>query len=297
MRKRAAFTLLELLIVLTIVSVLLGLLIPAVQKVRAAAGRLSCTNNLKQIGLASHHYASAHGDFPPGVFPPSDLLFGLNIHVALLPYLEQNALYQQAESDCATMPITHLAPPHVGLRTLVKTYQCPVDSRQSFLHRIPQGSVVAVTGYLGVSGVGEEERPSGMIYTFSRTRIRDVSDGTSNTLYFGERPPTPDYRCSWWYMSFAHVASEPFLPINAVRGMPEGTSLGADYLACHPGPYAFTPGDTTSVCHAYHFWSMHPGGANFAFADSSVRFITYAANDIMPALATRAGGEVVQLPD
>ncbi len=297
MRKRSAFTLVEVLVVIAIIAVLIGLLLPAVQKVRGAAARMQCANNLKQIALASHNYESACGVLPPGAILPPDPLYYLNAHVALLPYLEQDSLYRQAQADCETMPITHLAPPHVGLRTLVKAYQCPADERQASLHRASNGVVVALTGYLGVSGVGDENRPSGVIYTGSRTRLTDITDGTTNTLFFGERPPTPDYLCSWWYMGFAHTASEAFLPVRALRGFPEGSSLGAPYYACGPGPYTFANGDLTSVCHAYHFWSRHPGGAQFAFCDGSVRFVRYEGDPILSALATRSGGETASLPD
>jgi prepilin-type processing-associated H-X9-DG protein len=98
-------------------------------------------------------------------------------------------------------------------------------------------------------------------------------------------------------MGYAAVVSEPFLPVRALRGIPEGSTLGAPYLACPPGPYAYTDGDLKSVCHAYHFWSRHPGGAHFAFCDGSVKFLRYSADAVLPALATRAGGEVAVVPD
>lgn len=295
MRTRSGFTLIELLVVIAIIGVLLGLLLPAVQSVRTTAARMQCQNNLKQIALATHHYESERGRFPPGDIPSPDPLIGLSTHVALLPYLEQEPVYRQALADCAAMPITHLAPPHVGIRTLVKSYQCPADDRQAWLHRNANGYVVALTGYLGVSGLGTDpdSRPSGVFYPGSTTKITDISDGTTSTLMFGERPPTPDYLGGRWYMGYARTVGDPYLPVRALRGTPEGSSLGSAYYACPLGPYTYADGDLTSVCHAYHFWSRHTGGANFAFCDGSVHFLRYSANDILPALATGAGGEVV----
>lgn len=291
---RRAFSLIELLVVIAIVATLIGLLLPAVQKVRAAADQMSCKNNLKQLGLATHNYESANGVLPPGVILPPDPLMALNLHVAILPYIEQDNLYSQALLDCKNFPITHLAPPHRGLKSLVKTYQCPADDRQGYLHRTSNGYVVAVTGYLGVSGTGESES-NGIYYAGSKTAVTDIRDGTSNTIAWGERPPTPDYLGSWWYMAYGATVSEPFLPVRALRGFPEGSTLG-DYYSCGLGPYAYKEGNLRNRCDAYHFWSVHTGGANFAFCDGSVKFLKYSADAILPALATRAGGEVVEAP-
>ena len=128
------------------------------------------------------------------------------------------------------------------------------------------------------------------------TRITDITDGTSNTLAWGERPPTPDYLGAWWYSGYAALISDSVLPVRAYRGIPEGSTLG-DYYSCPPGPYDFKQGDLNNRCDGYHFWSTHSGGANFALADGSVRFLSYSANSILPALATRNGGEAVGLPE
>ncbi len=303
MRIRSAFTLIELLVVIAIVAVLVSLLLPAVQKVRSAAARMSCQNNLKQIALAAHNYESARGALPPGTINPPDPLSGLSVHVALLPYLEQDAIYRRASADCLNYPVTYIAPPHAGLHTLVKTFQCPADDRQQYRHRTSKGDVVALTGYLGVSGLGSDPyilksgyRMSGVIYSGSRTRVTDITDGTANTLLFGERPPSPDYQCGWWYMFSALTIGETFLPVRGLRGYADGSASLPAYGACPPGPYPYTNGDINNICDANHFWSVHTGGANFAFCDGSVKFLTYSADAILPALATRAGGEVVEAP-
>lgn len=300
MIRRAAFTLVELLVVIGIIAVLIGLLLPAVQNVRSAAARTQCQNNLKQIALATHNYESARGVLPPGVIAGPDPQYGLNVHVALLPHLEQEAISQQSIIDCRNYPITYITPPHAGLRTQVKVYQCPADDRQQYLHRTSKGDVVALTGYLGVSGLGSDPfilgfgfRMSGVIYSGSRTKMTDITDGTTNTLLFGERPPSPDYLCGWWYtFSYLNIGS-PYLPVRGMRGYADGSAGLPEYGACPPGPYAYASGDINNICDANHFWSRHSGGANFAFCDGSVKFLRYSADAILPALATRAGGEVV----
>jgi prepilin-type N-terminal cleavage/methylation domain-containing protein len=294
--RRSAFSLVELLVVISILAILMGLLLPATQKVRAAATAVLCKNNLKQINLACLSYESAHGELPPSIISPPDHMYALNLHVAILPYLEQQSLFDRASQDCKTFPITHLAPPHQGLKTLVRVYQCPADQRQSWLHRTDNGHVVALTGYLGISGVGRYPQSNG-VYNLSHTvRITDITDGTSNTISWGERPPTSDYLAGWWYMGYAAVVSEPVLPVRAERGIPEGSTIGA-YNSCPPGPYDFVQGDLNNRCDGYHFWSTHSGGAHFGVADGSVRFIGYSANAILPVLATRNGGETVRLPE
>jgi prepilin-type N-terminal cleavage/methylation domain-containing protein/prepilin-type processing-associated H-X9-DG protein len=294
--RRTAFTLVELLVVIAIIAILIGLLLPATQKVRAAAAMIQCRNNLKQINLACFNYESSRGLLPPAFIQDEGPLKSLNLHVAILPYVEQQPAYDQAVADGKAYPILTLPPPHLGQQTLIKVYQCPADSRQGFLHRTSKGNIVATTGYLGVSGTKRYEPMDGVYGLGTNVKITDITDGTSNTIAWGERPPTPDYIGSWWYSSYASLISEPVLQVNALRGIPEGSTLG-DYYSCPPGPYAFAAGDLNNRCDGYHFWSVHTGGANFAVADGSVRFIRYSATGMLHALATRNGGEVVPLPD
>jgi prepilin-type processing-associated H-X9-DG protein len=120
----------------------------------------------------------------------------------------------------------------------------------------------------------------------------DIRDGTANTLMAGERPPSPDYWYGWWYASGFAGSGDTTL---GVRERNDNHDPGMSQ--CAAGPYNFRAGLPTDMCDAFHFWSLHSGGANFAFCDGSVRFLSYSVDPIMPALATRAGGETVMIPD
>ena len=125
----------------------------------------------------------------------------------------------------------------------------------------------------------------------SAVRFGDVTDGLSQTVMAGERPPSPDNHFGWWYAGQGQSfdASADFL-----LGVRDGNRTFRA-PTCKAGPYSFGPGKSDDMCDTFHFWSLHSGGANFAFCDGSVRFLRYDADAILPALATRAGGEVVAL--
>jgi prepilin-type processing-associated H-X9-DG protein len=122
------------------------------------------------------------------------------------------------------------------------------------------------------------------MYADSNVRLTDITDGSSNTVMVGERPPSPNLYWGWWSWG----------PIDAAMGVRNTAWVYADCLV--PDHYR-PPNGNGDWCDSHHYWSYHEGGANWLFADGSVRFLTYQANNILPALSTRAGGEVVAVPN
>jgi prepilin-type N-terminal cleavage/methylation domain-containing protein/prepilin-type processing-associated H-X9-DG protein len=296
MRRRTAFTLIELLVVIAIIAVLMGLVLPAVQKVRAAAARASCQNNLRQVGIALHHYHDSNAALPPGVTPADagERFPRLSWLGRLLPYVEQQPLWEVTRGAYATRPQDPFSSPHAGISTPIKLFGCPADSRVSTTQTTYRGLNVALTSYLGSSG-RDFRTPDGALFKGSRVKFTDITDGTSNTLMVGERPPSPDYWYGWWYAGYGQQDTGS---ADVVLGVQELRDLADPYTAsCPDGPYHFALGMLTNQCDIFHFWSPHAGGANFLFVDGAVRFVPYTASPLMPALATRAGGETVAVPD
>jgi prepilin-type processing-associated H-X9-DG protein len=213
----------------------------------------------------------------------------------LLPYLEQDAQWQQAQRAFAQDKSFLHNPPHTGLTTVLPIYACPADSRTSNVGRLRNGNfTVALTSYLGVSG-SKAFANDGLLFLDSHVRFADVTDGTSNTLCVGERPPSADQVLGWWYAGEGQDKDGSADLVLSARERNVNPTYGGN---CPEGPYQFGPGQIRNQCDAYHFWSPHTGGgAHFLFADGSVRFLRYSAAPLMPALASRARGEAVSPPD
>jgi prepilin-type processing-associated H-X9-DG protein len=292
--RAIAFTLLELLVVIALTGLLLGLTLTAIQKVRSAADRTRCQNNLRQVGLALHHYHDNVGKLPPGVTgdQPSAKQPFLSWCARLLPYLEEESFWRQIVSAFeADRDFLH-DPPHTALSTPMPHFACPSDRRARDALRVGLSGVKrAFTSYVGVAGQSAFKK-DGVLFVDSAITFSDIPDGTSNTLAAGERPPSKDLILGWWYAGWGQDKEGDGDMLLGVRAWNNST-YGR---GCPEGPYDFKPGDFNNQCDAFHFWSPHSGGANFLIADGSVRFIRYSANPIMPALASRAGGEAESVP-
>ncbi len=294
-RSRSGFSLIELLVVIAIIAILLGLILAAVQNVRSAAAKVDCQNRMKQLGLALQNYHTPNAHLPSGMSLKVDQgkYPYLGWHARILPYVEQDAVWRDALNAFSTDPdpLTFYghAPHAVLLATPIKTFSCPADSR------LPgpvsaSGTSVSPTSYLGISGL-DLYRLGGTLFADSKIRIADITDGTSNTIFIGERPPPPSFRFGWWYRGWGQEktgSGEMILGAN---------ELNLTVPGCSTGPQQYAAGRLNDPCDSFHFWSLHSGGANFAFADGSVKFLRYSAADILPALATRAGNEIVAVPD
>ncbi len=307
--RRVGFTLIELLVVIAIIGILIALLLPAVQKVREAAGRTKCANSLKQVGLALHSYYDINGTLPFGLTlhspytkPPDDRWYWSWMAI-LLPYLEQQNLYNSAlDYVHRTNNWNPWFPENPALYAPQPMYQCPMDERSLVAAKVVNGWTihVAFTEFLGVTGTVMDAN-DGLFFPDSHIRFAEITDGLSNTLMVGERPASKDLVFGWWFAGagqqslkypYQNGSSDVVLGVNEIN-------TSGDYH-CPSGaahPYHFGPGDLNNNCDQFHFWSLHPGGAHFLLADGSTQFFNYSINlDILTALSTRAGGEAAQSP-
>ena len=205
-RRRSGFSLIELLVVIAILAILFALLFTAIQKARNAATKVYCVNNLSQVGQAIRSYEAVTGAFPSGHdghSPPAGQGWypSMSWMVRILPYIEQTGMSNQSRAAYAA-GYSPFYPPH-PCDDVVKVYTCPGDDRvlqAQFVTQtnINQSFTLGLTSYLGVSGTALANG-DGMLFLRSKIRSADVTDGLSNTLMVGERPPNSDLIFGWWY--------------------------------------------------------------------------------------------------
>ena len=275
---RRGFTLIELLVVIAIVSILIALVVPAVQMARESARRLQCGNNLRQLGLAMHMFHDGHSQFPKGNVPNRLWTF----QSKLLPYVEQQRLYEQIDFDNADYcffirPATPGGTPTGDPRgATVPTFSCPSDPNSGRICETYQKTHGrhAVTSYLGVIGTSPLQ-PDGILYSGSTIRFADIDDGISNTLMIGERGLPANLEMGWLMCAGGELPDYSGNQDNLLstqRSLRNGVADGK---------------------HNDHFWSHHSGVVQFLVADGSVQTLNLTINhQLFQALSTCATGEV-----
>ena len=308
--RRSAFTLIELLVVIAIIAVLIGLLLPAVQKVREAASRMKCQNNLKQLGLGLHNYHDANGAFPAAVQQVRrqnnpNQVWTHSWTPYVLPYVEQEALYRQYNFDQNWDRGSNNA---VGgpIRQALSVFLCPSTPGGPTSRKIPSNR-----GPTDYAATTERNWPNAFLSTpeplksaqwgtgdpffigilgkttrntKSERRITDITDGTTNTFLLGE--------CAGRNNLYFRGALQPGSASNGPWAAPNARLQLGGFNPANPS--SPTGPCTVSCVNDKEFYSFHTGGANACMGDGSVRFVRASTSmDVLLALLTRARGEVI----
>ena len=279
MRVRG-FTLIELLVVIAIIAVLIALLLPAVQQAREAARRTQCRNNLHQIALALHNYHDTHSVFPPG-YINQESGYGWSWAAMILPFVDEVAVYNACNFSIVScgssgMVSSGYAANETANSSRLAQFWCPTDSNPQYESHYGGLYRSCYAACMGACAANSRDCQDGLMFTNSRVRVRDVRDGTSQTIAAGEMTRLETiYR---WCLCNSQTAAK----------RNTGTPLGMHDTVPSIPNYSWQ----TS------FGSYHEGGAFFVFADGAVRFISENVDSTaFAALGTRANNELVDDED
>jgi prepilin-type N-terminal cleavage/methylation domain-containing protein len=310
--KRArGFTLIELLVVIAIIAILIGLLLPAVQKVREAAARTKCANNIKQICVALHHYESAYGRFPHATYnlidgtgwtpaPYNGTMDRRSWGQDILPYIEQGPLFTRFQTYMNT-GASALGFPELG--TVIPTLMCSSDPTSPKTFTYWGGFGTPTQGFSGnyvvnagstnfndANGNGSDQL-NGVMFALSKTQMSDITDGASNTALVSELILSPDtygHDIRGRYYNPAHSG------VAFTTRIPPNTMVPDQFDWCSPQPVPRAPCIWTGANIFVSTRSYHINGVNMGLADGSTRFITNSVNQAYyQSLGSRNGGEAV----
>jgi prepilin-type N-terminal cleavage/methylation domain-containing protein/prepilin-type processing-associated H-X9-DG protein len=321
--NRSGVTLVEILTTTAVIGILASILLPAIQQVREAARRAQCASQMRQqaMGLSLFHelhrrYPSAHqigqtwysryerepppgGVGPQAGYPREGPYWSWMMRIA--PFIEMTDFYNGADMRGVheAWPWWQTLPDGRSLNAFVNPlFVCPSDARGVKLYCDYGSHRAALSSYLGVTGRNqflEAGGQDGMLYVNSSVRLTDILDGLGHTLLIGERPPSENLVYGW---QWAGAGDRPFFgATDVVLGVHERP------LTPMTKPDFYRPGTINDPAdsHRYHFWSLHPGGGNWALCDGSVRFMVYESGGpqssdpesatTIEAMSTRKGGE------
>jgi len=289
--RRNGFTLIELLVVIAIIAILIALLLPAVQQAREAARRTTCKNNLSQLILAVHNYEMAYEVLPPGTVNPTGPVrneakgYHMSWAVQLLPYIDQTPAFRQIDFKKGVYDASNQSVRNARIMVLL----CPSSDYS------PMAGDPGQSNYAGchhATETGIDANNNGVFFLNSHVRFDEITDGSSNTIFIGEKliEPRDGERLNdlgWMSGTRATLRNTGAPPNEGVKDLLEGRFSGPDGAPRKP------PGDRGPLF-VGGFSSAHPGGAQFAFGDGSVRFLS---ENISPQLyrnlGNRADGKIV----